>query len=84
MNLYKRIGMGILTLSIMMMYGYILAEVGFNAGSIILAPILSAIALFPYVYPETLMTHKYANEKYGYYIQAIRNVERRKKLNSEF
>jgi hypothetical protein len=84
MDLYKRVLYGSLITFLLIMFGMMIEQVGFNAGTIILAPIFSMFALFPYVFPETLMGSKLANEKYGEYIQAVRNVERQRKLNSEF
>ena len=84
MNLYKRVLCGSLIGFLLVMLGAMIGMVGINAGTIILAVVFSFFSLFPYVYPETLMGSRLANEKYGEYIQAVRNVERQRKLNSEF
>jgi len=84
MNFFGRIVLGIMISCTMILLGMMIGEVGLNAGSLIVIPILFSMALAPYIYPETLMTYKYANEKYGSYIHAIRSVEKRKIIDSEF
>ena len=84
MNFYGRIVLGFMISLTMVLYGSMISEVGINAGGMILFPILFSMAMAPYVYPELLISHRYADQKFGRYIYAIRNVERRKKDNSEF
>ena len=84
MNFYGRIVLGIMISCTMILLGMMIAEVGLNAGSLIVIPILFSMAMAPYLYPELLINHRYADQKFGRYIYAVRSVKQREKSNSEF
>ena len=81
MKLHERIILGTMLSAVMVMYGFILGQVGLNLGSIFLAPILFSITIFPYVYPESLMTYKNADKHFGKYIYSARSYVARKRVS---